>query len=114
MSTSQIKCCINCSSTLRQRVIGVYAADQLPMIEKSEAGFIANTDNHFKSGQYWCSFYFPISDTVEYFDTFGKPIDFYNNEFPIFMSNFTTLFGILSNYKVREVICLGCIVCFSC
>jgi len=86
MNTSQIQCCIDCSSLLSKSIIGVYAADQLPSFSNYDKqfpyGFIANTDEHTKPGKHWCAFYFPNRLTVEYLDSYGMPIEYFNHYFP--------------------------------
>ena len=44
MNMEQLKCCIECDPFLRDTVIGVYAADRLPKLDRFPAGFLANTD----------------------------------------------------------------------
>ena len=96
MNTSQIQCCIDCSSTLKKSTLGVFAADQLPVNLNFPCGFICNTDEYSKEGMHWCSFYFPNSTTVEYFDSHGKPINYFNDYFPLYVSTFPS---IISNSK---------------
>ena len=91
MNTSQIQCCIDCNPLLKKSILGVYAADQLPVNLKFPCGFIANTDKHSKEGVHWCSFYFPNSTTVEYFDSYGKSVNYFNDYFPIYVSKFPSI-----------------------
>ena len=113
MNTSQLQCCIECSLSLKKYIAGVFAADELPSKLKYGSGFIANTDKHNKPGRHWCSFYFPKTGVVEYFDSYGKSIDHYNNEFIKYVSSFPTI-AMNSNQlqSVNSNIC-GCIVYFS-
>ena len=89
MNTSQLQCCIDCSPVLRKSVIGVFAADQLPLSLRVPCGLIVNTDVYNKEGQHWCSFYFPSAHIVEYFDSYGKSIDYYNKYFPKYVTSFS-------------------------
>ena len=89
MNTSQLQCCINSIPILRKSILGVFAADQLPPNLHFPCGFIANTDDHLNQGQHWCSFFFPNSTTVEYFDSYGKPIEYFNSYFLEYTSTFT-------------------------
>ncbi|MEW8543556.1 MAG: hypothetical protein AB2693_08460, partial [Candidatus Thiodiazotropha sp.] len=66
---------ILCASTL-----GVYAADEIPKYVRHR-GFIANTDASSKPGKLWCAFYFDDRGQSEFFDSYGKPPDYYNNTF---------------------------------
>lgn len=96
MNTSQLLCCINCSPVLKTSILGVFAADQLPKDLRFPCGFIANTDDHLNDGRHWCSFYSPNSTTIEYFDSFGKSIDYFNTYF----SKYTSVFdNIVVNFK---------------
>ena len=82
MNTSQLHCCIECDPVLAGRIIGVYAADQLPKtVPFFPCGFIANTDDHTGSGRHWVAFYMPRSGLAEFFDSYGQPPSRYNWEF---------------------------------
>ena len=73
MNTTQLQCCIDCDPVLKDKVIGVFAADQLPMtLSKYPCGFIANTDTYSKPGQHWCAFYVERAGVVEFFDSYGQ------------------------------------------
>jgi hypothetical protein len=74
----------------------VFAADLLPTDLIFPCGFIANTDNHLHKGRHWTAFFFPNSTTIEYFDSYGKPIDYFNTEFSKYTSHFSNL---VVNYK---------------
>lgn len=101
MNTSQLECCIDCSSMLKKSTLGVFAADQLPLPSTFPSGFIANTDNRLKEGRHWCSFYFQNSNTVEYFDSYGKPLNYFNSYFPKYASQFSTL--VVNNKQLQSV-----------
>ena len=62
MNTSQRQCCINCNSIhTRKYILGVFAADQLPLNLAFPCGAIANTYPYDKKGSHWCvSFFFHI------------------------------------------------------
>ena len=91
MNTSLLQCCIDCTPILRKYVLGVFAADELPLNLTFPCAFIANTESSSLKGSHWCVFFFPNSNTVEYFDSYGKPIDYYNDCFPKYVSNFSTI-----------------------
>lgn len=91
MNTSELQCCIDCSSVLKKHVVGVFAADQLPSKRSHSFGFIANTDNHNMEGKHWCSFYFPNQNIVEFFDSYGKSIDYYNSYFHEYVSTVSSV-----------------------
>jgi hypothetical protein len=91
MNTSQLQCCIDCDPLLSKHVLGVFAADRLPrMSVQYPRGFIANTDDHVKSGTHWCAFYIPAaSSVVEFFDTYGQRPNQYNKHFIEYLSRFS-------------------------
>jgi hypothetical protein len=60
---------------------GVYYADQIPRGNKKQSCFIANTDVSGLPGSHWVSFFFPIKGPPEYFDSGGKPPDYYHTFF---------------------------------
>lgn len=80
MNTSQLLCVLHSDPLLCTSMLGVYAADQIPLSIRY-GGFIANTDANFKPGRHWCAFYFNGSGQSEFFDSYGKPPLYYNNSF---------------------------------
>ena len=73
MNTSQLECMIDCDPALRNNVVGVYAADQLPQHGLGQPyGFIANTDPRLLPGQHWCAFYGDGRGHVQFFDSYGR------------------------------------------
>ena len=82
MNTSQLQCIISCDHVLRERVLGVFAADQLPRtIPIFPCGFIANTDNSNRPGQHWVAFFIRDDNVVEFFDSYGQNPGLYNGQF---------------------------------
>ena len=89
MNTSQLQCIISCDPVLRERVLGVFAADQLPtVIPFSPYGFIANTDVSSQPGTHWLAF-FIVDNTVECFDSYGQHPGVYNALFSAWVQNQT-------------------------
>ena len=73
MNTSQLQCMIDCDPLLNKRVVGVYAADQLPTrVVKHPYGFIANTQGHQLPGEHWCAFYDDGQGHILFFDSYGR------------------------------------------
>ena len=70
---------IDCDPVLRQTILGVYAADQLP-VGVGTYGFIANTDNHGLPGTHWLAF-FVQNNVIECFDSYGQSPGVYNTKF---------------------------------
>lgn len=82
MNTSQLRCIISCDHVLRDRVIGVFAADYLPRaIPRVPCGFIANTDISSRSGRHWVAFFIGDDNVVECFDSYGQHPGVYNGLF---------------------------------
>src|SRR5580698_3172339 len=60
----------------------VCSRDQLHTIHKREFAVICNNEDSDKSGMHWCAFYkSPKSTTVEFFDSFAMPPNFYGEDF---------------------------------
>jgi hypothetical protein len=59
---------------------GVFACDQLNHIRSDQFAFIFNSDTSEKDGTHWLAL-FKDSDSsiVDFFDSFGKPIQYYAN-----------------------------------
>ena len=73
MDSAQLECCINCDPVLRSHVIGVYAADRLPIhVFHGQIGLIVNTDIHSKPGRHWCAIYSDGQGQIDFFDSYGR------------------------------------------
>lgn len=82
MNTSQLECIISCDHVLRDSVLGVFAADQLPnTIPTLPCGFIANTDISSRPGQHWIAFFIKDDYVIECFDSYGQNPVAYNRLF---------------------------------
>lgn len=66
----------------------VCAIDQLNVIKQEPFAIICNNQKSTMAGMHWVSFYKNSSD-LEFFDSFGMPIEFYGNDF----NKFTERFG---------------------
>ena len=78
MNTSQLQCMIACDPMLRDGVLGVFAADQLPRtVPFKPCGVIVNTDNSNQPGTHWLAFYIQ-PNSVECFDSYGQSPGSYN------------------------------------
>lgn len=86
MNTSQLLCVVHADPHLCTSVLGVYPADKVPKYIR-RGGFIANTDVSSKPGRHWCAFYFDGSGQSEFFDSYGKAPDYYNNMFASCLRN---------------------------
>lgn len=69
LSNLQLKCMIACDSLMRDKIIGVFPADQIRKLESNE-GLIINTKPSGHEGEHWLSVY-NTGDHVEVFDSFA-------------------------------------------
>lgn len=69
---------------------GVLACDQLDLITKQKFAVILNTDDSTKPGLHWLSVFkdSATSHEVEFFDSFGLPVQFYDKRIGSFLSKF--------------------------
>ena len=118
MNTSQLQCIISCDDVLRERVLGVFAADRLPKtIPTLPCGFIANTDISSKPGQHWLAFFIRDNNVVECFDSYGQNPGVYNGLFTSWIhghaktvlvngqhlqSNYSNVCGLYAVYFLRH------------
>ena len=65
--------------------IAVCAKDQLKQITYANFAIICNNQFSYEVGQHWLAFY-KQNDVVEFFDSFGMPIEFYGPEFKKFVT----------------------------
>lgn len=69
-------------------VLGVYAADMLPIsIFSRNVGLIANTDEASYSGKHWIAIFIPDSGNPEFFDPLGYGPNHYISHFENFLVN---------------------------
>ena len=67
---------------LRERVLDVVAADQLPKtIPFFPCGFITNTDISSRPGRHWVAFFIREDNVVEFFDSYGQQPGVHNRLF---------------------------------
>lgn len=68
---------------LKKYHVKVTCADELPIIfKKNKCRFwVVNTDRCGGRGIHWVTFYFPETGPAEFFDSFGKPPEYYHNRF---------------------------------
>lgn len=88
MNTSQLICVLNCDSFLKYIEKGVLAADQLPKasLQQFPSAFIVNTDISSMGGKHWVAFYFDEYKNGEFFDSYGKSPQSYNQGFLNFLT----------------------------
>ena len=57
---------------MKNRVLRLYLADQIPSHLPCGMGIIANTDPAYLRGHHWLGFYLIQNDELECFDSYGK------------------------------------------
>lgn len=65
----------------------VCAIDQLQVVKKEPFAIICNNQRSTMPGMHWISFYKNNCD-LEFFDSFGMPVEFYGKEFHTFITRF--------------------------
>ena len=74
------------------RFLGVFPSDKLPIINKP-CCLIVNYDDSTEGGSHWVSMAFPVSKDPIYFDSYGKPPEFFEHllnvdvDFKIYLKN---------------------------
>jgi hypothetical protein len=69
---TKLKACLDEYEILKRVSLGVFPADELPIMEMTPRCFVANTDDSGKPGRHWVAFYVPRNKELEYFDSYGK------------------------------------------
>lgn len=108
MNSQQIDSILRYNQYSKRYFKGVYAADQLPLIVDSyPAAFVVNTDPSHKPGTHWVSFYFNANGNGDFFDSYGKTPEFYNDEFKVFLDNNTGKW----KYNKKQLQHISSVVC---
>ena len=82
MDTSQIVSALKSDPIARKIFCGVFPSDLLPkVLDTFPCGFVANTDPSNEAGKHWVVFYFQSEWEGEFFDSYGKPPDYYHETF---------------------------------
>ena len=72
MNTYQLQCSIDCDVEMRRKIIGVFAADEIPRrFQSLPYGFIVNTDPQQLPGKHWIACYVNSNKILETFDSYG-------------------------------------------
>ena len=56
----------------KKNFLGVFSADNLPVIQRKPCSLVVNTDVSSKPGEHWVSMFIPKRGALEYFDSFGR------------------------------------------
>ena len=92
MNTTELISILRGCHLTNSHATDVFAADELPLsLDHYPTAIISNTDGSDKSGTHWTAFYFPNKNApAEFFDSFGRPPEFYNPHFKNFLENNAT------------------------
>ena len=86
MSTAQIPYALEHDPKTSKKFCGVFSSDKLPQtIDKYPCGLVANTDASTKPGKYCISIYLSSPRKGSWFDSYGKPPEFYGAAFTDFL-----------------------------
>lgn len=89
MNTHQLKCSIEADSEMKNNIIGVYAADELPGRQTSiPYELIVNTDPHWSPGKHWIAFYITKHRVLECFDSYWNSPSIYSSYIKRYMNTF--------------------------
>lgn len=73
LTSEELKCMIACNTFMREKIIGVFPADQIKMLKVNE-GLIINTKPFGDEGEHWISVY-NAGDRMEVFDSLVEKSD---------------------------------------
>ena len=88
MNTAQIAYALEHDPKTRKMFCGVFPSDKLPKTINKKfilAGLVANTDLSTKPGKHWISIYLSFPRKGSWFDSYGKPPEFYGAAFTDFL-----------------------------
>ena len=86
MNTTQIAYALEQDPTSKL-FCGVFPSDKLPQtIDKYPCGLVANTDPSTSPGAHWVSILMTSRQNAEWFDSYGKPFEFYGPPFTTFLN----------------------------
>lgn len=92
MNTEQLQRVIQCDTYMKNRIIGVFSADQLPHMQLgSETGLITNTDPTHLPGRHWVAFYLNQQKELECFDSFGNSPAVYSTFLAQFIKGYSKI-----------------------
>jgi hypothetical protein len=78
MNTNEIESALRSNPKTASLFRGVFACDTVPAdIQPLPAGLIINTDPSSKAGTHWVAVFQEHPRTIEFFDSFGKEVEYY-------------------------------------
>ena len=93
MNTKQIWQALTCNTKTEPYFDGVFPINELKNIIDKPELIICNTDPSNKPGQHLVLFFFH-NDIVDFFDSLGKNMEYYGEEFVNFAKRFSSKFQI--------------------
>jgi hypothetical protein len=78
MNTAEVECILR--RTMEGNIVqfaGVYAADSVPSVLECPSCLVVNTDPARRPGEHWVAYYAKTPTDVEFFDSYGLPVDAY-------------------------------------
>lgn len=92
LSSEQLASALLKNNVTKKYFGGIVARDILCKITKRPRYIVCNTDIVSGEGKHWIVFFFPphALDTVEMFDSLGKGVDEYPEEFRAFVNKFAS------------------------
>ena len=86
MNTKDIYTALQKNSVTTRSFRGVFAADQLPALDQQfPSSYVANCSNASHGGSHWVAFFQEKPSVIEFFDSYGKPPEFYNSHLANFI-----------------------------
>ena len=80
MNTRDIYIALQKNPVTSRSFRGVFAADQLPAPDKHfPTSYVANCSNADQVGSHWIAFFQEEASVIEVFDSYGKPLEYYNS-----------------------------------
>lgn len=99
MNTKQLWQALSENSETDKYFDGVFPRDALKEIKQKPKLIICNTDPSDKPGEHWVLFFFDDENNVEFFDSLGKRMDYYNSD----LINFASKFAIYHKWCTKRI-----------
>ena len=82
MNEKRVARAIETDPVARKIFTEVFAADELPSTPgRWPTAYVVNTDVKGRPGTHWTAFYFPKTGPAEFFDSLGRPPEYYHRRF---------------------------------
>jgi hypothetical protein len=91
MNTIQLQTALKNETVTKRFFTGIYSYDTLLNIKMKPKLIICNTEPSYKKGEHWVPLFFN-KNNVEFFDSLGKPMSYYSNNFITCVKKFAKYF----------------------